>query len=118
MADNNIRARLTYALREHSDYDDGCKCGAELDYDDGNSHAAHCADILLSLPGIAIVELPEGTEWESQTDFVFARTDTRVPSEIAHFLTGGMGKWITALKARAIAAAFLAAANAAEETHV
>lgn len=79
----------------------------------------YLADVLLSLPGIAIVELPEGQEWgESQTDFVHTRTDPRCPGEIAHFLRGGVGKWITAAKAREYAAALLAAANAAEAVEV
>jgi hypothetical protein len=49
---SDLRARITDTLRKHSWDCDTCN-------HDERSHELHLADVLLSLPGIAIVEVPE-----------------------------------------------------------
>jgi hypothetical protein len=48
----DLRARLADTLREHSWDCDTCN-------HDERSHELHLAEVLLSLPGVAIVEVPE-----------------------------------------------------------
>lgn len=121
MNDNNLRARLEKTLYDHRWYanrdrpsfgrcachwNDDSECPDEIDY---CQYRAHVADVLLSLPGIAIIELPAGVEWAGedwsakplQRDRPFIRAAVESPL----FPDG----------ARAFAAALLAAANAAEQ---
>jgi hypothetical protein len=99
----DIRARLTDALREHASWAVPMRDDAE-----------RIADVLLSLPGIAIVELPEplpgraGAEmprWE----FGGAVIQSRHPW--VHL----DGRALDVAETRALATRLLAAANAAEE---
>jgi hypothetical protein len=89
----------------------------EHDYEDDDEKRAqvayHFADVLLALPGVAIVELPEADEtgnyWYAyRSNYVFAADDGLVITR--HGTTFG-----TSTEVRTIAAALLAAANAAEE---
>jgi hypothetical protein len=59
----NLRARLADALADHASTEDGCFCGKDdhLAYD---YWARHVADVLLSLPGIAIVDAED--LWDAQ----------------------------------------------------
>jgi hypothetical protein len=105
----DIRTRLADALDKHEGVEGWsfCRCS------DKQKHCAgHLADVLLSLPGIAIVELPAPNQFAPDwKDFGHAQTYAALPGQVARF----SGKqWITSSEARAIAAALLAAANATE----
>lgn len=105
-----VRARLAEALWEHRIIEigigcNGCSCG-----DTNGNWAAHAVDVLLSLEGVAIVALPEpdegGNYWYDR-NYVYADSDGLVMTKYG--TTFG-----TADEVRRIAAAFLAAADAAE----
>lgn len=105
---SDIRTRLVTALKEHERWLTG------------HLPMPHevLADVLLSLPGIAITELPEPDEI-LKNRAVFHAAPYRVVS-----VTGGVDQGFVDLNnthllyrnARTLAAALLAAANAAQET--
>jgi hypothetical protein len=114
---SDVRARLGNALREHRPLrqQDKCVCGSEfIGFDE------HRADVLLSLPGIAIVQLPapdSDGEWDGQDDHVgwwasTGRNDDGILGVLPHI----MGDWLHPNAARRFAAALLAAADAAERS--
>jgi hypothetical protein len=132
---SDIRTRLADALLEHAPHHKNnsvdlwvaCKCGNGVRYYDRRKHVAHVADVLLSLPGIAIVELPEphGTahkassappfawSWQWRGFDIEAQRDCvgfRYLSPPFDFDTPGLEPE----DAREFAAALLAAADAAE----
>lgn len=88
----DLRAHLTDALALEFRDDPLSPCEITATF------ASHLADVLLRLPGIAIVELPEAHE------------DVRIYKRSIWILTNAL----TPGYAREIAAALLAAANAAE----
>jgi hypothetical protein len=117
---NDIRQRLADALREHLLWPGThCRCDHQLDGSGGpgerrSRYQTHLAEVLLSLPGIAIVELPDRlpgyTEGEMprwETAEIVVQTDhhdwVRLNSE-------ALEPW----EARALAVRLLAAANAVE----
>jgi hypothetical protein len=107
---SDVRARLTDALLEHPSTEDGCRCGDEhLAYD---YWARHVADVLLSLPGLAIVELPKPRRSGAWT--IFATADPYIASSCERQVDD-RDQFITPSEARRRAAALLAAANAAEQ---
>jgi hypothetical protein len=65
---SDLRQRLADALRQHQSWDTLiCDCG--WDGDDGqNSWSSHVADVLLSLPGIAIVDVNESSTGRHSID--------------------------------------------------
>ena len=109
---SELRQRLADALREHlyewdEDHWHCAKC--EIPVTGTEDWAVHVADVLLSLPGIAIVELPEPMN--------LSRSDSTFPHDIVAY-PGGVMDCDCDLKpsdARSIAAVLLAAANKAEE---
>lgn len=103
----DIRTRLADALAAHRLMNARCEgCGESAKYE-----SLHQADVLLSLPGIAIVELPERNDkggWSCGCDGQRVWVDHQ-DSCVRH-----LGE--TRLhNPRALAAALLAAANAAED---
>lgn len=108
----DVRARLADALLKHRGFPAHCVCGWKST--DGwkstsEKHEHHLADVLLSLPGIAIVALPEADEegeWLNGDLVASARNRLR--------LYGLDDSRLSSSEGREIAAALLAAANAAE----
>jgi hypothetical protein len=118
---SDIRERLgceLLHLRNHSLYNGRCReCGAEAKYE-----SRHRADVLLSLPGIAIVELPEPdyfTHWDIPACGEFNGMESTGDSIVAVDITEdgiepqAFGE-LTPLETRLFAAALLAAADQAE----
>jgi hypothetical protein len=104
----DIRARLADALRAHQHCD--CEQPAHK--------SLHQADVLLSLPGIAIVELPSATEFTEQGKhwnvFPFVKQlgeDIKLGANCEYVYV------INKAEAREVAAALLAAAVQAQEQH-
>jgi hypothetical protein len=113
---SDVRARIANALAAHASGEDGCICG-EDDHLAFDYWARHVADVLLSLPGIAVVELPE-PEPESQqwcNDAWFVDVDGDIDST-RPIWASMMRSRLSASGARRFATALLAAANAAEAT--
>ena len=127
---SDVRARLAEALRGHQrnpyGQHDGwweCSCSADEPHT-----PEHLADVLLSLEGVAIVELPTrvGSRWpvDDEDDFAvstvelvrasdaFAATPRRHPGCKVEW--GSVELNLCTRDARALAAALLAAAAAAE----
>lgn len=124
MAD--LRARLAEVLQEHrsmSGYGGGVICtarGCTWKWSPSGSIEQHQTDVLLSLPGIAIVELPEPTGSEPATEDENGFVEWEYPQGVVQVFDGGVigwGRWHfeDATKLREAASALLAAANAAEE---
>lgn len=108
----DLRTRLVDALREHRARRPKC-----ITCSYGHESDRHLIDVLLSLPGIAIVELPEAipkglTDWPDDASFPVGEMSVRV---LGHSVRWGDSKYPTGY-ARSLAAALLAAANAAEKT--
>lgn len=126
---SDVRAKLAEALREHRIIEigigcNGCSCG-----DTNGNWAAHAADVLLSLEGVAIVAVPEPDDTGSGRDGEFNAWWGRYPDNDPHHAPrwDGHDVWAehgnvhtsaihehTPEQARALAAALLAAADAAE----
>lgn len=101
----DVRTRLADALRK------AMFCDPEWAFV-GNPE--QLADAILSLPGIAIVELPEAEKLDhGMTNYGVAKAMTadRFPGQVGR---PGSLHWISPQEARLQAAALLAAANAAE----
>lgn len=80
--------------------------------------ANYLADTLLSIPGIAITELPEADDVHNDgIAFWWKDAEVGVDREmvIARLEPGADGTWINAESARSLAAVLLAAAAKAEE---
>lgn len=106
----DIRQRLTDALR-HQWVPSHVVYGSDepVGFSSEQEWAEHVADVLLSLPDIAIVELPEPDEgetreWSTDSWYVWLDRGNRVTVSNRAHLT----------EPRALAAALLAAADAAE----
>ncbi|ALA06206.1 hypothetical protein THELONIOUSMONK_64 [Mycobacterium phage TheloniousMonk] len=128
---NELRDVLTEALKAHKPTMkrishprrqgfllnlDAC-IGCEWTEQDGGDHDSHVADVIASLPGVAVIQLPEATyaeypdEWSSSTapeDEWDTWVDGRGTIQVR---TQG---YATADGARTLAAALLAAAVVAE----
>lgn len=126
----DLRARLVALLYEHQEGAtanlnlgrDECRCGEQ----GMQGWREHFADVVLALPGVAVVELPEQTNIPADWTLCKAAWPTGGPygpvslwpspsraldpDEIA--MPGG--DWIPVDEARALAAALLAAADATE----
>lgn len=111
-----VRAKLAEALRDQHAmaYDDDaamyyCDCGmATGDY---RVWADHMVDVLLSLEGVTIVALPEPNSFMSSwTHFGPVAIFDQKPG----LVTFGTGEWLSPGQSRYLAAALLAAADAAE----
>lgn len=127
---SDIRARLTEALRQHQFWEANhasigheahCRCGERpLNWVYWTSHLA---DMLLSLPGIAIVDLPPVTiQRDTYSSWLFTDAGGEVesvtwPAADDEIAVSGIGSY-TVSEARIFAAALLAAANAAEQAGV
>lgn len=69
----DITQRIAELLLEHTARHDNngvdlwlwCGCGDGVRYYDRRKHGAHVVEQLLSLPGIAIVEVPAGQLWDA-----------------------------------------------------
>jgi hypothetical protein len=110
----DIRTRLADALKEHRSISrhtgvyctcDGWKWSPQVDW------FQHLADVLLSLPGIAIVELPDKSDEDGYFITFHPDVSVAVPEGRIDWLDGSER---SAFEARKLAAALLAAANAAE----
>jgi hypothetical protein len=104
----DIRARLANAI------------AAELEIRRGTveTWGAHIADVLLSLPGIAIVELPEPYPDETVHQYWAPEPGQQIGvADIGIVRIEATARWrsVDVPTARAHAAALLAAANAAED---
>jgi hypothetical protein len=75
----DLKTVLTEALREHDIGYQRCKCGWFTEHGVvADAVAAHLADVLLSLPGVAVTQLPEpiGTNgndnrvWENGPNYI------------------------------------------------
>lgn len=126
----NLRARIKVALLEHYPLGKSREewvCGAcYADFHNFRYFEDHIADVLLSLPGIAIVEepKPDGAVWRIDDDFevstielayaseAFSSSPTRHPG--CKIEWGSLELNLVSQEARALAAALLAAADAAE----
>lgn len=119
---SDLRARLADALRKHRGFPAHCVCGWESK--DGwkstsEKHEHHLAGVLLSLPGIAIVELPEPNS--SRRPAFDGKDDDRWFTPLGQVTRWGTliqrsdGVTARPAEARAVAVALLAAANAAEQ---
>lgn len=110
----DIRAQLSDALRDHRferwspESFSRCACGQRFEWP-RSDHPEHLADVLLSLPGIAIVELPVGVGWAAE-DWSAKPLQRDRP-----FIRVGVESPLFPDGAREFAAALLAAANAAED---
>jgi uncharacterized protein (DUF779 family) len=125
---SDIRARLADALREHPHMAQWRTCGCcngqpSPPICDADSHADHLADVLLSLPGIAIVELPapyhdedtyQAWRFFEHGEDEYVTWPACVSGEGADISISGMGGY-SGSEARALAAALLAAAVQAQE---
>lgn len=123
---SDLRACLADALREHEPFRInvdggwiGCSCDGGFSRFTAAAHRSHLADVLLSLPGIAIVELPEPTGSEPATEDENGFVEWEYPHGAVQVFDGGVigwGRWHfeDATKLREAASALLAAANAAE----
>ncbi|AEK07842.1 hypothetical protein FDI59_gp094 [Mycobacterium phage Yoshi] len=111
---NELRDVLTEALKAHSRRIDpnhpgygNCRCGFTVSHP--NDHPAHLTDVLRSLPGVAVIQLPEPDEdghfWWGR-NYVFVDDDGLIVTKYG--TTFG-----DADDVREVAAAFLAAAAAA-----
>lgn len=121
---SGLRKRLIEMLQEHPTTDDGCRCG-------GDEHLAyhycarHVADAVLSLPGIAIVELPDPSYVDEPDQdlpgygFNGAPSDSAIAAEHGVYAHGGLVydqyDGLTPAQARTVASWWLAAAAAAEQ---
>ncbi|AXN53248.1 hypothetical protein PBI_HARLEY_88 [Mycobacterium phage Harley] len=123
---SELRDVLTEAIRKHQWGGDilGCGCGwrwpEERTYFCGEderiakAHAAHVADALRSLPGVAVIQLPEPDESRSMSgnpewyeDSWYVRPDDqgiRVAIGRNHLKTGSAQRLATALLAAAVVA--------------
>ncbi|QGH71500.1 hypothetical protein SEA_TDANISKY_93 [Mycobacterium phage TDanisky] len=70
---NELRDVLTEALKAHSRRIDpnhpgygNCRCGFTASHP--NDHPVHVADVIASLPGVAVIQLPEPTEAVTMQD--------------------------------------------------
>lgn len=117
----DVRARFAEVLQEHrsmSSYGGGVICtarGCMWKWSPSGSIEQHQTDVLLSLPGIAIVELPEQNpvqpEWPVLTWDVLDHSLVYVEDGLINH----DARFHDSSDARALAAALLAAANAAEQ---
>lgn len=119
----DIRERLADALREHTPVDTSggseternlIFCGGHqwhTEHEGWQSWVDHVADVLLSLPGIAIVQLQEPERSSEEVGLFLSRDGTAVNMYGDYFDQ-------TPAEIRAHAAALLAAANAAEAVEV
>lgn len=125
---SDIRTRLADALADHNSICDGhttteCWCGErEPVHGNGIEWAEHVADVLLSLPGIAIVELPPETITPTGWGDDCLGAWPAAPGEdpVSAWPKGKIamsgGDFISVPDAHALAAALLAAAQAAEKS--
>lgn len=114
------RALYADTLREHLfDFCDDCSCGGWR-YSSGEGsppviteYAAHVADVLLALKGVAVVALPEGkrNDRDGWISFGDAMTADLRPGSVGVRL--GV-RWVTPTEARIAAAELLAAAAEVE----
>ena len=132
----DLRAQIADALAGHDHWDYAgdlqCRCGESF-YGDGDGDkkaqewGAHAADVVLALPGVAVVGLPEQmTDRSNVADSVKDRPMWEVGGAWTSLASvggidfettavhGGYGTLETPDEARALAAALLAAANSAE----
>lgn len=104
----DLKAALTEALREHLT----CECGQWAENLDETME--HLADVLLALPGVAVIQLPEPDEitvlrnaWWLMGDVTAVAGSRRVRCELDDHR-------LSANEARGLAAALLAAAVLSE----
>lgn len=132
----DLRAQIADALAGHDHWDYAgdlqCRCGESF-YGDGDGDkkaqewGAHAADVVLALPGVAVVGLPEQmTDRSNVADSIKDRpmwevggswtslTDNAGEIEFETDNQNACGCLNTPDDARALAAALLAAANSAE----
>ncbi|UXE03964.1 hypothetical protein SEA_PHALCONET_76 [Mycobacterium phage Phalconet] len=138
MNNPELRAVLTEAIKAHKPTTkrinhprrqefllnlDACM-GCEWTEQDGGDHDSHVADVIASLPGVAVIQLPEPDEHEDEeqefTDFpgvglyvpvVF----DRYPGEVQIRAGAWCDEPLSVDEARGLAASILAAASYAEE---
>ncbi|AVO25502.1 hypothetical protein SEA_KYKAR_79 [Mycobacterium phage Kykar] len=123
---DELRAVLTEAQALHRWRGDflGCGCGwnwpEERTYFCGEderiakAHAAHVVDALLSLPGVAVIQLPEpaGGSLKQWTTLVGGVREDVYPGPWGHIVISSTALLHSAEEARGLAAALLAAAAA------
>lgn len=120
-----VRDQLATALREHfqmhrKNHPEEWVCGGcYADFHNCRFHEQHLADVLLALPGIAIVELPEGIANHSGCSWYAGGGDSVFHedggiSALVCESTAGEAQLVRPGNPRILAAALLAAANAAE----
>lgn len=130
---SDIRATLAEALRGHVYNQDSYECGCQLDSEypttiSGDEWAEHLANAILSLPGVTTIALPEPTStreddeddesahrlgwWQNGSPYYI--TQWGYPNEVQIAYDGEALEPINVSEARFLAAALLAAADAAE----
>ena len=121
MMTDTLRDRISQIQAEHIDgqltnYDAGreeCGCGHQ-----GNAtYREHLADAILAIPGIAVVELPEPSEFADMWlhgDVWAASPSTHPGIPVALEIDPGSPVYFSVEYARDLAAALLAAADYAE----
>ncbi len=138
---SDVRARLAEALREHrhdfnpSGHINGTvpgngthDCWCDEIFATSDEHANHLADVILSLPGVTTIALPEPTStreddeddesahrlgwWQNGSPYYI--TQWGYPNEVQIAYDGEALEPIDVNEARFLAAALLAAADAAE----
>jgi len=125
---DTLRDRIAEALAVHNAYtiyepDSDmnkvtCDCGWVGDTDYCSEQERHVADAILAIPGIAVVELPEPSEFADMWlhgDVHVASPCTHPRSPVALEIDPGSPVWISTEYARDLAAALLAAADYAEK---
>jgi hypothetical protein len=117
----DLRTLLSDALRGHAfDGCDYCFCGYRTGQGYSAAWAEHAVDALLSLPGIAITQLPTpDDDHHDGIAFWWQSADVGVSDGmvLAKFDPGTESLWFYPELARDIAGALLAAAAAAEADH-
>lgn len=131
---SDVRATLAEALRGHeSDGCDYCSCGRRYSWGENapgwaTEWAAHAADVILAAPGVTTIALPEPTStreddeddesahrlgwWQNGSPYYI--TQWGYPNEVQIAYDGEALEPINVSEARFLAAALLAAADAAE----
>ncbi|QBI97235.1 hypothetical protein SEA_TRIPL3T_83 [Mycobacterium phage Tripl3t] len=121
---DEFRAVLTEALGRHEFVPASfiadpkpahCACGEWCDSGPGQARVRHnflehFADAILSLPGVAVIQLPEQGQGEFWRTLIGNEPEDVYPGPWGHIVISGTARLHSAEEARGLAAALLAAA--------